>query len=71
MGRWTVTIRPDDLLGRDFAFNCAARHGTVQFRVTIVAFDPARGWKLRGAMLSDAWVPAGMFKRLLAAGVLA
>lgn len=66
-----MTLHLDDLLGRDLTFNCNADPGTVQLTVTIVAFDPARGWKLRGAQLSDAWVSKSMFKRLLAAGVLA
>jgi hypothetical protein len=65
-----MTLHPDNLLGRDLTFSCAADPGVLKFRVTVVAYDPARGWKLAGKGLTSVWVTGGMLEMLLSSGVL-
>lgn len=66
-----MILRPDHLLGRDFIFNRADRVGTVRSRVTVVAHDPVKGWRLSSAAgYTPAWVPDSMFRQLLTTGVL-
>ena len=57
----------DSLLGREYLFHDG---GTIRAIVTIVAWDPDRGWKLAGSGFTSAWVDRGMFRRLLKEGVL-
>lgn len=62
----------DDMLGRDFTAFLSSLHGPVRTRVTIVAFDPDKGWKLAAKMagFSSPWVTFREFDAMLDAGVL-
>jgi hypothetical protein len=63
-----VTTAIDDLLGRTLLFREDGY--TIKAAVTIVARDPARGWKLSAPGYTQAWVSDLMMSALLTSGVL-
>lgn len=56
----------DDMLGRDYIYH----DGYTVSRLTVVGWDPDRGWRLTGRGYSSEWVPRAMFRRLVREGIL-
>ncbi len=66
-----MTLTADALIDRDFSFVRHVGPWLVRTRVTVAAFDPARGWRLVSPSATDAWVPTPMLAELFEEGVLA
>lgn len=60
----------DSMLGREFIFNDITSTYTISRQVTVVGFDPDKGWRLWSAIHGSTWVPRSMWRRLLKTGVL-
>lgn len=61
----------EDMLGRDYTFSHLTNPGVVQTIVTLIAYDPARGYRFWSATMNPAWVPVELFDRLIDSGLLA